>query len=125
MKKEITKTMEKLLAVVYELKKHRLIASMDGAIKILQGRIDEETLNLRKLKCFGLLSSLHSKRAKMIFHQLVRNGYLDQRYIECDYFLTLTKVGLAIAREAYPKLAPKKEAKAKKRSIRPIAEGVL
>ncbi|MBO4540527.1 MAG: hypothetical protein J5736_00930 [Bacilli bacterium] len=125
MKNEITKTMEKLLLVVYELKKHRLMPSMDGAIKILQGKTDEETLPLRKLKCFGLLISLHSKRAKMIFHQLVRNGYLDQKYVECDYFLTLTKKGMAIARESFSKLTPKKEGKAKRKTIRPIAEGVI
>ena len=90
---------------------------MDGLIKILQGKTDEETWTLKAYKCFGLLVSLRGKRAKMLIHALVRNGYLDQTYIEGDYFLSLTKLGSKIAKETFEKLPPKKPVKAKKKTI--------
>ena len=125
MKKTISQTAKKLLCSVYELSRHRKIANMDGLIKILQGKIDEETLPLRKLKTFGLLISLKGKRAKMLFHQLVRNGYLDQKYIEGDYFLTLTKLGNPIAREFFEKITPNNKEKIKKKTILALRKGDL
>lgn len=111
-----------LLVVIDELATRGKIANMGGLIKIVQGVVDSETEGFTDMIGFSSAISLKGKRAKNLLHSLVHQGYLDQRYIEGDYFLALRDSGRIIALENKNKVAQKsfKEPKPKRVTIRDI-----
>ena len=117
MEKKLSPCAIALLVVIDELAARGKIASMDGLIKIVQGVVDSETEGFTDM--IGFSSAI---RAKNLLHSLVHQGYLDQRYIEGDYFLALRDSGRIIALENKAKVAQKsfKEPKPKRVTIRNI-----
>ena len=122
MEKKLSPCAIALLVVIDELAARGKIASMDGLIKIVQGVVDSETEGFADMIGFSSAISLKGKRAKNLLHALVHQGYLDQRYIEGDYFLALRDSGRIIALENKAKVAQKsfKEPKPKRVTIRNI-----
>ena len=120
MEKKLSPCAIALLVVIDELAARGKIASMDGLIKIVQGVVDTE--GFTDMIGFSSAISLKGKRAKNLLHALVHQGYLDQRYIEGDYFLALRDSGRIIALENKAKVAQKsfKEPKPKRVTIRNI-----
>ena len=122
MEKKLSPCAIALMVVIDELAARGKIASMDGLIKIVQGVVDFETEGFTDMIGFSSAISLKGKRAKNLLHSLVHQGYLDQRYIEGDYFLALRDSGRIIALENKAKVAQKsfKEPKQKRVTIRNI-----
>ena len=122
MEKKLSPCAIALLVVIDELAARGKIASMDGLIKIVQGVVDSETEGFTDMIGFSSAISLKGKRAINLLHSLVHQGYLDQRYIEGDYFLALRDSGRIIALENKAKVAQKsfKEPKPKRVTIRNI-----
>ena len=118
----MTPTAKCFLVALYELKRRNKVASMDGLIKILKGQVDDETEPLVKMAGFASCLSLKSKRGKNLLHSLIRNGFLDQKYIEGEYFLALTNLGAKVALESLTKVEAisHKEGKPKAITIRNI-----
>ena len=122
MEKKLSSCALCFIVAIDELSKRGKIANMDGLIKILQGVVDQETEGLTDMIGFASSISLKGKRGKNLLHALVHQGYLDQRYIEGDYFLALRDSGRIIALENKAKVAQKsfKEPKPKRVTVRDI-----
>lgn len=122
MEKKLSPCAITLLVVIDELAARGKIANMDGLIKIVQGVVDPETEAFKDMIGFSSAISLKGKRAKNLLHALVHQGFLDQKYIEGDYFLALRDSGRIIALENKAKVASKsfKEPKPKRVNIRDI-----
>lgn len=122
MEKKLSPCAIALLVVIDELAARGKIANMDGLIKIVQGVVDPETEAFKDMIGFSSAISLKGKRAKNLLHALVHQGFLDQKYIEGDYFLALRDSGRIVALENKAKVASKsfKEPKPKRVNIRDI-----
>ena len=97
MDKKLTPTATCFIVAIGELESRGKIASMEGIIKIISGELDEETVSFKDMVGFASSLSIKKKRGKNLLHSLVRKGYLDQRYIEGDYFLALSESGKEVA----------------------------
>lgn len=77
---ELSITTIKILETIYELNDKNYYPDMHGVLKLVNGKIDEETAKFINLKTFSTLTSIKGRQLANHIHQLVRHGYLSYKH---------------------------------------------
>lgn len=81
---ELSITTIKILEMVYELNQKDYYPNMHGVLKLVNGKIDEETAKFINFKTFSTLTSIKGRQLANHVHQLVRYGYLSYKHNKVD-----------------------------------------
>ncbi len=74
----------KILKMVYDLNQKDYYPNIHGVLKLVNGKLDEETAPFVSYATFSTLTSLKGRQLANHIHQLIRYGYLSYKHNKED-----------------------------------------